>query len=526
MNKFLLITKINLLSFFNLQRVTNSKYKKERKRNVFKVLFFIAIILYLSYYVYEMTLHLMPGFISINMPIQVLGVMFTVTSLFIFFYNLFKVKNILFDFKDYELLNSLPIKRSTIILSKLTSTYLLNLLYTFVIMIPSFIAYTKFLHVSFGLLYFILLFIIPVIPLLLSYIVGIIISWLSSFFPNKNIGSYIINLSIIIIVMLLSFRLDNMDSLALATKGMDIFDKVGKFYPLSYIFINLLNNFNIVDLFVFILIPVILTYIFILIINNFYGIIRDGLLKSVVKGDYKVRMYKRSSQVISLYHKELKKYLSNSMYVLNTIFGCILIIVMILGIILFSDNTIEKYLHISNFGTFLKQNIIFMLSLCSALSCTTHPSISLEGKSLWIMKMLPVSSDKILFSKMLVNLTFVVPTILIAGTFFGIYLHFSLLEFLLIYITPLMYTIFISTLGLIFNLLFPNFNYDNEIKVIKQSMPAFLTIFVGMLVTVIPFTIGNIDIIYIAFITSILFIINISLIVFLHYYGNYRIKRL
>ena len=526
MNKFLLITKINLLGFLDIRRVTNSKYKKERQRNVFKVLLFIFIILYLSYYVYEMAVHLMPGFISINMPIHLLGIMFTVTSLFIFIHNIFKVKSILFDFKDYDLLNSLPIKRSTIILSKITSTYLLNLMYTFIIMIPSFIAYTKFLHVNFGLLFFLLLFIIPIIPLLLSYIIGIIISWFTSFFRNRNIGSYIINIGLITFIMFLSFSLDNMGSLALASKGIDLFNIVSKYYPLSNIFVNLLSNFNIMDLLVFILIPIILTYIFILIINNFYGIVRSSLSKTVLKSDYKVIMYRHSSLLNSLYKKELKKYLSNPMYVLNTIFGCILTFIMIVGIILFSDNTIEKYLNIPNFDAFLKQNIIFMLSLCSVLCCTTHPSISLEGKSLWIMKMLPVNSDKIIMSKVFVNLTFVVPTILIAGTFFGIYLHFSLQDFLLVYFTPLMYIIFISCLGLIFNLLFPKFDYDNEIKVIKQSIPAFLTVFIGILSVIMPFMVGDINTSFITLITFILLIINVGLIIILHYYGDWRIKKL
>ena len=89
MNKFLLITKINLLGFLDIKRVTNSKYKKERQRNVFKVLLFIFIILYLSYYVYEMVVHLMPGFMSINMPIHLLHIAFHILGVLLDFHKIY-----------------------------------------------------------------------------------------------------------------------------------------------------------------------------------------------------------------------------------------------------------------------------------------------------------------------------------------------------------------------------------------------------------------------------------------------------
>lgn len=526
MSKFFLITKINLLSFLNVRRAGNAKYKKEKKKNLFKIIIFLIIVLYLSFYVYKIVDLLMPGFISMNMPIALLGVMFTITSIFIFFYNLFKVKSILFDFKDYDLLNSLPLKRNSIILSKITSVYLLNLLYALIIMIPSFVCFTKYLHVNFDVLYFVLLLVIPIIPLLLSFIIGIIITWLTSFFKNKNIGSYIINIGIIIIVLLLSINFDNMDSLTLATKGMDLFDKVGSIYPLSHIYVRLLSDFHFLDLLVFILIPIILTYLFIFLINNYYSLIRTKLLKTNIKKDYIVRMYHKKSALLSLYKKEIKKFFSNPLYVINTLFGCVLLIVITIGIALFNDNTLGRYLNIPDFSTFLKQNIIFVITFACALSCTTHPSISLEGKNFWIIKMIPVSTDKIFLSKIMVNLTFLLPTIFISGTFFGIYMHFSLMEFILIYLMPISYAIFIAIIGLIFNLLFPNFHFDNEIRVIKQSMSSFLTIIVGLSSCILPMVLGNINIEFMLLITILMFIINILLAFILHQYGKVRMRRL
>ena len=161
-----------------------------------------------------------------------------------------------------------------------------------------------------------------------------------------------------------------------------------------------------------------------------------------------------------------------------------------------------------------------------AISSTTNSSISLEGKSFWILKMLPISVQKIFLSKILVNLTILVPTIIIGGTFFGIYLHLSLIEFIFIYLMPLSYALFASIGGLVFNILFPRFDYENEVRVIKQSLSVFLTIVIGLTLVIIPVAINTLDINYIMIITNFIFFIDIILMVVLYYYGERKIRSL
>lgn len=526
MSKFLLITKINLLSFFNIKRITNSKFKSERKKNAYKALILIGIILYFAYYVYEMFKFMLPGFVLMNKPLYALGYLFSLLSLFILLSNIFRVKSILFDYKDYDLLNSLPIKRRTIIFSKLTSFYLLNLFYTFLVMIPAFYAYQKYIGGSFGLLYFILLFIIPIVPLVISCILGIILSWLTSFFKNKNFGSYIINISIIVFVLFINFNMGGMDEISMATNGIDMVNKMHSIYPLTNVFVELLNNFSIGNLLVFITVPTVFILLFIYIINNYYYTIRTRLLKTNINVNYEVNKYRSYSPLVSLYKKEIKKFFSNSMYVINTTFGCILLIVLVLSIILFKSDTIAKLMSIDNFSEVLKQNIFMIISLCCTLSCTTHPAISLEGKSLWIMKAIPVNYDVIMLSKVMVNLTILLPTILISSTFFGIYLHFGLVEFIMLYLMPIAYSVFIALMGLLFNLMFPRFDFDNEIKVIKQSIPAFLTIFVGMISVIIPFAVMENNYNGSILITMLVILVDIVLMITLHFYGAKKMARL
>jgi ABC-2 type transport system permease protein len=125
------------------------------------------------------------------------------------------------------------------------------------------------------------------------------------------------------------------------------------------------------------------------------------------------------------------------------------------------------------------------------LTCTTHPSISLEGSSAWIMKTIPVNPFKIFLSKIMVNLTVSIPSYIIAAIMLKIYLKLNLSTFILMLIIPLLYTLFISMFGVIVNMFFVNLNWKNEITVIKQSIPAFISILFPMLLAVLPFLIEN-----------------------------------
>ena len=45
--------------------------------------------------------------------------------------------------------------------------------------------------------------------------------------------------------------------------------------------------------------------------------------------------------------------------------------------------------------------------------------------------------------------------------------------------------------ALILNLMFPDFNWTNEVKVIKQSIPSFVSVMVGLIVAIVPITIKD-----------------------------------
>ena len=523
MSKFLQITKINILQTFNLSRNNNSKYKSERRKKTLKTIGIIGIVGYIMFYVFMFTKSLIPTFITIGKPLYVIAFLFVICTFYIFFANLFRIKSVLFDFKDYDLLMSLPIKRSSVISSKIASLYIINLFYTLIIMLPGYIAYAIEANMPNDLVFFLLLLTIPIIPILVSSILGIILAWITSFFKNKNVGSYIVNLLVIFIVLFISFKTSSLNDEEIVNQSISMVNSFSRYYPFTTIFVDLLESISLINLLVYFLLPIILMMIFIVIINIGYIPLRNRLLKQNVKSDYKIEGYSKNSPLKRLYLKEIKKYFSNSMYVINTSFPCIILIVIIIAMLVSNSDFLSNISNVTDFKEMITTNIFLILSFICALSSTTHASISLEGKSLWIMKSIPVDSDKIFLSKVLVNLTILIPTIIVGATFFGIYLNLSLPNFIFLYLIPFLYAIFASVGGLLLNLLFPKFDFDNEIRVIKQSLPVFLIMLIGMIMVMVPYTLLNNNLIIISL---IMVIIDIILVIVLHCYGKDKFVRL
>jgi ABC-2 type transport system permease protein len=183
-----------------------------------------------------------------------------------------------------------------------------------------------------------------------------------------------------------------------------------------------------------------------------------------------------STPLKALYVKEIKRYFSSPLYVLNTGIGIVLLTI---GAIALAFVDLDKILGDPRATTmFLKGGPVF-LSFCVMMSCTTMASISLEGRNLWIIKSLPVPTKTIFQSKILVNLTIIAPAI-IDAILISIFLDMGAVTALFMILVTIVCSLFISLFGLLVNLRLPNFTWTTEVLVIKQSAASLISIFTGI----------------------------------------------
>ena len=215
---------------------------------------------------------------------------------------------------------------------------------------------------------------------------------------------------------------------------------------------------------------------------------------------------------------------------MNTAIGSILLILLSILSLFFETDKLAMIMNDPNGTYLLTKATPLLITLFCGLTCSTHSSISLEGKNFWIMKTIPVSPMKIFISKIMINLTIIVPAILISSILLTISLKLSLVTFILCIFTGIGYSLFISLIGLILNLNFPNFSWTSEIRVIKQSLPAFISIFIGLIFAIIPFSlITEINFnknIFILLITLFIYLLSLIMYFYLRKIGVKKFYRL
>jgi len=485
-----LLLKIQLLDLFGINKAIHIKDKREKlKIWLFIIVFTLSMLIITGFsFIYSyniaMTLELF-GILEL-LPI----IMMVATCLTTLFTSIYKVSGVLFGFKDYDMLMSLPVNTSTIISSRIIMLNIINIFYTLIIMIPAGIVYSAKASPDFifYVIYVVTLFFIPFVPIIVATAVGYVISYISSTFKHTNIINIILSIFLLLLLICAPY-LSNSASFDTANIKETIIHGLNGYYPLASLYADAVLNYSISSMMLFIIISTALFVMFILIIAHKFKSINTALTAKHVSSNYKISELKQSSQFFALYKREMRRYFSSALYVLNTAFGIVFLTFISVGIMIFGLDKMAQMLEISELTNMINVFAPVAISAFIALSCTTACSVSLEGINLWIVKTIPVKTETIFLSKIAVNLTLLIPAILIDSTLISIALNSNAIETILIYITPISYAIFISIAGIVINLHLPKLDWVSEVTVIKQSAATFTAMIVGLGSVAIPITI-------------------------------------
>lgn len=258
--------------------------------------------------------------------------------------------------------------------------------------------------------------------------------------------------------------------------------------------------------------------LFVTFIGRKFKIIHTMLQTSARRSQYEGGQVKESSVLGALYYKELKRYFSSSLYVMNTSVGIIFMLILSVSLFFLDATELEHMLGINGVHQYIAEFAPLIASFCIALNCTTACAISLEGKNLWILKSSPIEARTIFISKIGVQLAINIPAILLNTILMTIALRAHFMQALLIFVIPTVYTIFIAIMGIIINLKWPNLEWSNEVAVIKQSMATLLVMVVALISIIVP----GVLVIIIPGVSTIMKLIMLLVVMIVLIYGAYR----
>jgi len=391
--------------------------------------------------------------------------------------------------KDAELLLSLPVKRVTVVCSKVITQYIFDAPLMIMIFVPTVISYYVLGGGNTGTLIrgLILALLLPMIPIALSYLLGAVLAYLQEKFKMTSIITTGILMLLLVGYMFVNFQSSSILTGATSGGTQNALVMIEKFAPLSWLTHFVLDGS---------ILPVIFSLI--MLITPFYlGVLlyasAFGKPKSGYTSNSRILAFSSRSPKMALLDKEVKRYLACSIYVFNTAFGPILLIVLAVVIAVVGPDKILEYMKITTEvkGAIPRDMIYVILAgvfcLFPSMTSTTASSISLEGKQLWILKVHPVRTEDVFWAKYMLNVLLLAPVSILAAVIIGIRVQMPPLQILGFALVIGLLSVLVSLIGLIVNLWFPRFDWDTETTVVKQSMSVIMAMVFGFAAACIPF---------------------------------------
>ena len=398
------------------------------------------------------------------------------------FGSTFTAQSELYQPKDTEFLLSMPLRPSAIFASRLLLLVILNVLYGSVVALPAFLVYCLYDFTLWGVILFVFYFVLILfVALAISCLLGWLIALISSRIKRKNLMTMVFSLAFFVIYMVamssMGTLVEEMDEnilgfTAAASPYLVIFAPVGAAILGTDVLSPIL--FAVISIAAIALVAAVLirSYITILTAN------RGG-----VQYTYREKKAKQSSAFWTLVRRELHGFLGMPMYMLNAGMG--LIMTPIVAVILFSSRADFAFLADPELA-FLAPMLPALIAGASVFLASTvtisASSISLEAKTLWMLKSMPLSPRTVLLAKAAFHALLSAPFFLLFSILAAITFSVGPMDFLFLLLLPQAATLFCALFDATVGFLLPKFDWTNPTVAVKSGAAVLISMLGTMLI--------------------------------------------
>lgn len=482
-----LLSKLQLCNLFGLNEFRHATDKKAKLKYIGMAFLWLFVIAVLVVYIVGFSI----GMAEIGVEEIIPMLLYTLVSIVMLVFTFLKAGNVLFSMKTYEMLISMPFYKSAIVVSRFINMYVTNLMLGVLVIIPGSIVYVIYEkpNALFYIVSLIALIFLPLLPLTIASIGGALITALSSRMKHRSIGEAVLMLLFVVCIlafsMLFGEQAESLDVLALLNMAKMLENAIGGVYPPAAWFANALAG-DMLSFVLMIFVPVIIFTVFAATVGKYFQRICAAINAVNATNDYKMEHLRKNSIVRALCIKEFKRYFSSGIYLTNTLVGYVMGLILSIAMLVTGVDTVINVIGLMFGREFIIKLVPFALALIFSMATTTACSISMEGKNFWQLLSLPIRSRDVYKAKILMNLIVALPFWLVCAVLMCIAVKPDILTMVWIFVIPMVYILFLAVTGVAINIAFPVFNWDSEVKVVKQGASVGVTLFVGMISVIIP----------------------------------------
>lgn len=452
---------------------------KNKKMDLLYLIVFAYAFIVVGYMMYTMADNLCPALVATGMEwlfFALFGLMSMGLSVI---FGIFTTQPMLYDAKDNEFLLALPIPASKILFSRMALLYGQNLLCSLLIFIPSLIAYSQTVGVKPLSLVFqvVIILVLSLLSLVVECIVGWIVALVSSKMRKKNLITLVLSLVLLAGYFYLTIKMPEYMEYIIANSQQVGTNLINAFYPFYQMGLGASGQikgfliFTGISLVLFAVVYFLLSISFIKIITNKRG---------VKKVKYTGQVLEIRSYSSALFRKELTRFFSSTMYMLNCGLGVIFHIAIAVLAIVKKDIIIEIFSMVPAFADNTTAVVTALVCVIAAMNMVTAASVSLEGKNIWILQTAPFDSWQVIKAKLKLHLVINLPSSVLCIAVLGVVMDIGVSGIILSEILAVIFVFLCAVTGLVFNLKMPSLNWTSEAVVIKQSASVLVTMLVNM----------------------------------------------
>lgn len=369
------------------------------------------------------------------------------------FGSIFNTYASLYQAKDNAFLLSMPIPVTQLLTVRLSGVYVMGLFYQLLVMVPVLIKYVQvsgpgFLEILSAVL---TIFLQSVFVLILSAVLGFAVAKIGSATKRKSLAT---------VVLALAFLVGYYFIYGMAATGN----------PVSLL-----------------LVAIVTAGLFCIV----YAVLSGSYMKIVTseKGEAKVQYREQQAAVRSsaqaLLAKEFRRFLASPIYMLNCGLGIIFMIVAGVALLIKADTVLNmtEAMFAGN-KDIISLAAAAVIGVFASMNDITAPSVSLEGKQIWLVQSFPVSAFSVLKAKIKMHLLLTFPPAAILTACIEVVLRPKLRFAILIPVVAALFIVMMALIGLSLNLKFPNLKWTNEVIPVKQSASVMLSLFGGWIIIV------------------------------------------
>lgn len=485
------LIKKDILKFFSTASSQGSLGRKKRSRKgslIFGVVLFACVLFGLALAFFGMCLSAGDVLIPLDMEwlyFSIIGVTAFVLSLI---GNSFTAYSMLFKAGDNDLLLSMPIPPSYILLSRTFTLFVMAVLYGSVVLVPSLLARNAIVGslsaaVSFDLIA--LIFVNAFFVSALSALLGWLMAFLSGYIKNKSIATVAFTLIFLAAYYYFYFNINRYIQ-KLVASSLEIGSHVQ-----SNIFALPVYHFGLAAagslsslLFCASAALVFFAVVYVVLSKSFLSIAAGSeRRRETVYAAEKQANIKLGSAKKALFKKELSHFLASPTYMINCGLGTVLMIASAVAAVIKSAYLREMAENIfgvmPELAELLPLVIMAVMCLAACLNDITAPSVSLEGKRLWILKSIPVDVSDIFYAKQTLQFVFTAPPAMILLAVLAFTFRLTFYDSALIAAGTLLFIELNAICGLALGLRFPKLEWSSEAVPVKQSIVPLVLVFGG-----------------------------------------------